>query len=426
MENPVAVYLLLTGGQALFFSMIATLNMVYQATIVGLSPFQMVLVGTVLETICFLGEIPTGVVADVYSRRLSIVIGVLLIGCGFTLEGAIPAFAAVLGAQLLWGLGATFTSGAVEAWITDEVGEDAVGMVFLRGTQIGRVGGIAGILLSAACGLLGTVQLPVLLGGLGFILLAGALALVMPEQHFNRTPASERSTWRQMGDTLREGSRLARRRPVVRTLVLVSLIIGLASEAFDRLWTVHVLRDYTFPALFGSRSPALWFGLLALVGSALGLLAAEAMKRFHPEALHHGTPARLLAGLAVLQVATTLLFAFAGSLWLALAGLWTRGVAGTVAEPVSAAWMNRNLAARTRATVLSLESQANALGQIGGGPALGWVGSAVSVRAALLGSALVFAPVIALYARAADRSDGAVMSRKESELVAAPSGDPLV
>lgn len=405
MENPVAVYLLLTGGQALFFSMIATLNLVYQATIVGLSPFQMVVVGTVLEIVCFLGEIPTGIVADVYSRRLSIVVGLFLIGGGFTLEGAVPAFVAVLGAQLLWGLGSTFTSGAVEAWITDEVGEDAVGMVFLRGTQIGRIGGIAGILLSAGFGLLGTVQLPVLLGGVGFLLLGGLLAMIMPERHFHRTPTSERSTWGQMRDTLREGARLAGRRPVVRTLVLVSLVVGLASEAFDRLWTVHVLVDYRFPPLLGSRSPALWFGLLALVGSLLGLTAAETLKRFHPEALHRGTPARLLAGLAGAQVAMTLLFALAGSLWVALGGFWLRGIAGTVAGPVAAAWMNRNLAAKTRATVLSLESQANALGQIGGGPALGWLGSAVSVRAALIGSALVLSPIIALYVRAAGKVD---------------------
>ncbi len=411
-ENPVAVYLLLTGGQALFMSMVFTLNLVYQATIIGLGPFQLVLVGTVLETVCFLGEIPTGIVADVYSRRLSIVIGVFLIGSGFTVEGAIPAFAAVLGAQLLWGLGATFISGAVEAWITDEAGEERVGMVFLRGTQISRAGAIAGILLSAGFGVLGTVQLPVLLGGLGFLVLGGLLALIMPERHFHRTPATERSTWGQMGDTLREGTRLARGRPVVRTLVLVNLVAGLASEAFDRLWRVHVLRDYTFPALFGSRSPALWFGLIALIGSLLGLLAAEMMKRTHPDAMHRGTPARLLAGLTAAQVAMTLVFALAGWLWVALAGFWARDIAGTVGEPVTAAWMNRNLAAKTRATVLSLESQANAFGQIGGGPALGWVGSAVSVRAALLGSALVFSPVIALFARAAGHPDTPATERE--------------
>jgi DHA3 family tetracycline resistance protein-like MFS transporter len=416
-ENAVAVYLLLTGGQSLFFSMVVTLNLVYQATIIGLSPFQMVFVGTVLETVFFLGEIPTGVVADIYSRRLSIIIGILLIGCGFTLEGARPTFAAVLAAQALLGIGWTFTSGAIAAWITDEVGDERVGLVFLRGTQIDRIGAIVGILLSAGFGMVGTVQLPVFLGGLGFVLLGGVLALTMPERNFHRTPVSERSTWHQMRDTLREGIRLARRRPVVRTLVLVSLVAGLASEAFDRLWTVHVLADYAFPALFGSRSPALWFGLIALAGSLLGLLAAEVVRRFHPEALHRGSPARLLAGMAAAQVATTLLFAVAGSLWMALSGLWIRQIAGTVMEPVSSAWMNRNLEARTRATVLSLESQANAFGQIGGGPALGWVGSAVSVRAALIGSALVFSPVVALYGHAMDHSGRADMAQDERQVV---------
>jgi DHA3 family tetracycline resistance protein-like MFS transporter len=178
-----------------------------------------------------------------------------------------------------------------------------------------------------------------------------------------------------------------------------------------------VLADYAFPALFGSRSPALWFGLIALAGSLLGLLTAEVVRRFHPEALHRGSPARLLAGMAAAQVATTLLFAVAGSLWMALSGLWIRQIAGTVMEPVSSAWMNRNLEARTRATVLSLESQANAFGQIGGGPALGWVGSAVSVRAALIGSALVFSPVVALYGHAMDHSGRADMAQDERQVV---------
>jgi DHA3 family tetracycline resistance protein-like MFS transporter len=70
--------------------------MVYQATVVGLSPLQLVLVGTALEATVFVFEVPTGVVADVRSRRLSIVIGYVLVGAGFVLEGAIPAFATVL------------------------------------------------------------------------------------------------------------------------------------------------------------------------------------------------------------------------------------------------------------------------------------------------------------------------------------------
>ncbi|MEP6651281.1 MAG: MFS transporter, partial [Lapillicoccus sp.] len=66
----------------------------------------------------------------------------------------------------------------------------------------------------------------------------------MPEEHFHRTPAAERETVRHMFRTAREGMRVARVRPVDRTIALVSLVVGLASEAFDRLWTVRVLDSF--------------------------------------------------------------------------------------------------------------------------------------------------------------------------------------
>ena len=78
--------------------------MVYQVETVGLGPLELVLVGTILELTAFLFEIPTGVVADLKSRRLSIIIGYALIGAGFVLEGSIPLFWAVAVAQVLWGV----------------------------------------------------------------------------------------------------------------------------------------------------------------------------------------------------------------------------------------------------------------------------------------------------------------------------------
>jgi hypothetical protein len=72
-------------------------------------------VGTTLEGCIFLFEVPTGVVADVYSRRLSIIIGFFLIGAGFIVEGSFPVFGAVLLSQVFWGIGYTFTSGATES-----------------------------------------------------------------------------------------------------------------------------------------------------------------------------------------------------------------------------------------------------------------------------------------------------------------------
>lgn len=396
--GPVPVYLLLRGGSDLLFTLIFTLNLVYQATVVGLSPMQMVLVGTLLETVCFLFEMPTGIVADVYSRRLSILIGLLLVGIGFTIEGSIPQFGAVLACQVLWGIGATFLSGAVEAWITDEVGDERVGPVFLRGTQVGLIGTVLGILGAVALGW-SSVRVPVIAGGIGFIALTGILALIMPERGFTRVPVGEHGRMADMVTIFRDGVATARRRPVVGRLFAVSLVVGLSSEAFDRLWTVHVLENLARPE--GFANVALWFGAIHLAGTLIGLAATEVAQRLHPESLRAGTPARMLISMAAVKVLATVGFALSPVTWIALPLLWSRSVAETLAGPVQAAWMNRNLEPKVRATVLSMEGQLNAVGQIAGGPPLGVLGNRLSVSGALIGSALVYAPVIWLYGRLA-------------------------
>ena len=73
--SPSTVYLIYSGASSLFFALIATVNIVYQLEVAKLSPLQLVLVGTSLEAICFLCQVPTGVLADVYSRRLAVILG---------------------------------------------------------------------------------------------------------------------------------------------------------------------------------------------------------------------------------------------------------------------------------------------------------------------------------------------------------------
>ena len=51
--------------------------------------------GTVLETSAFFFEVPTGVLADTYSRRLSIIIGIFLLGAAAMFEGSIPLFGTI-------------------------------------------------------------------------------------------------------------------------------------------------------------------------------------------------------------------------------------------------------------------------------------------------------------------------------------------
>jgi DHA3 family tetracycline resistance protein-like MFS transporter len=95
------VYLFLSGSFPLFFTMMAMISAIYRVETAGLNPLQLVLVGTVLELSVFIFEIPTGIVADMRSRRLSVIIGYFLIGLGLMVEGAFPLFSTILLAQVI-------------------------------------------------------------------------------------------------------------------------------------------------------------------------------------------------------------------------------------------------------------------------------------------------------------------------------------
>jgi DHA3 family tetracycline resistance protein-like MFS transporter len=75
-----------------------------------------------------------------------------------------------------------------------------------------------------------------------------------------------------------------------------------------------------------------------------------------------------------------------------------------VAIPLYSAWVNQKLDSKTRATVLSMSSQVDAIGQIGGGPGVAAIAALSSVVAAITTSGLLLTPAIFLVNRANSRS----------------------
>ena len=272
------LFLGVSGARAFFNALVFTINLIYQVQTVGLNPLQLVLVGTVLEVTVVLFEVPTGAVADVYSRRLSVIIGMALVGCGFLLEGSIPRFWAVLAAQVLWGVGYTFISGALQAWLADEVGGDAAGPIFLRASQAGLAAGLLGTAASVWLAQ-SWLQLPIILGGLLYLAMAAYMALTMPETGFRPAAPDERETWKRMAGAARSGLAAARGRPALRILIGLSLVTGLYSEGYDRLWTPHLLDGFSFPSLFGLGSQLLWFGVIGVGATLTGIAANELARR---------------------------------------------------------------------------------------------------------------------------------------------------
>ena len=397
------VYIAFNLLASLCFGLVFTVNTLFYATTVHLDPLQLVLVGTVLELSIFLFEVPTGIVADVFSRRLSIVIGYALIGCSFVLEGVIPALWTVLVSQFLWGLGYTFTSGATQAWLSDEIGATHAARVFLRTARLEQGFGFVVLPISILLAITSNIRVPIVLGGLGFILLSVFLHLFMTEQGFRPTPRENRNTWQQMRHTFFEGWRVVLSKPGLQWILVVTVILGAASESFDRLWQVHLL-SFQFPS-FGilnnlnlEQTRLVWFGLIGLGLSLVVMPLIHILER-RVNTTSFQTTARALLGLNFGLIAFLCVFAFAPNFALALAGYIGARAGRTLIEPLSQAWINQGLEPQTRATVLSMNGQADAIGQMAGGPVIGWLGK-TSLRLALAAGAGLLLPALGAYARA--------------------------
>jgi MFS transporter, DHA3 family, tetracycline resistance protein len=393
-----------------------TVTAVYFVTEVGLNPFQLVLVGTVLELTILVFEVPTGVVADTYSRRLSLIIGWVVMGLGMIIVGASHSFPVILGGYATWGFGYTFTSGADQAWITDEVGVARVGRLFVRGQQLGYVGGLAGIGVSVA---VASVDLSsaIMLGGVLAIGFAVFAAVMMPEHGFARRGRTERAgALRDLRTTTARGARYVRTSPLLLLIFGIAFFAGASTESFDRLWQAHIIDDIGLPGL-GSLDPVVWFGVFGAGSMLIGLAASQVLIRY-VEGTDRARLTRLLFLFTLVQAVAVLAFAFTGRLWPALTAFWLYYLTRSLVDPVFMTWVNENITDSTvRATVISISGQSDAIGQVTGGPALGAVGTVFSLRAALAAGAALLVPALALYGRAM-RHRG-----RSPELDAAPAED---
>lgn len=372
---------------------------IYLVRELDLSPLELILMGTAMEAAVFVFEVPTGVVADTYGRKLSLVIGFLGMGIAWLLVGVVSEPWAIIALWASWGLAYTFTSGAYQAWITDEVGVERVPEVFMRGARLAYAGALLGLGLSV---LVGTQSLraAVIAGGALQIACAVACIVLMPETGFRRRPAEERAgAFTELRTTASAGGRFVRARPLLLLLLGIAFFIGTASEAFDRLKEAHFLREIGLPAI-GHLDAVVWFGGFAAIAMLFGYFAIGSLQRRF-ERVGTGSIARLLFAFTATMAVAQFVFALTGAAVVAVVALLTTMLARQLLSPLWDIWVQQQITdSSVRATVNSITGQADAVGQAAGGPVLGVVGNGFGTGAALAAGALLLTPALALYTRA--------------------------
>jgi len=325
-------------------------------------------------------EIPTGVVADLYSRKWSIVISFLIVGGGYILSAHADVYWLLVVSQIMVGFGATFLSGAETAWITDELGSsDKAEPLILRRAGYELWAAVGGIVVFAALAAMSSLTIALTAIGALYGVWGLFLASAMPETNFRRSAGEG---WRGFLAMLQSGwSQSYQIRPL-RILVIAVFIGGLAKEAIDRL-DVQRLVDVGLPS---DIDEVLVIGALVAANSLIGAGMLEIAKRRATGAAVVPAMTALLVGVAggVLLLAQMDLLALAGL------GLILQGGFFVTTVPLVTTWANTFASSENRATIHSFVGQAEAFGEIVGGLALGAVAQAFSVPTAMTVSAALF------------------------------------
>ena len=394
------IYLLMGAWGGFAFALIMASYALYYITIAHLDALQLVLVGTALEASYFVFEIPTGVLADTFSRRMSVIIGLAIIGLAWAGQGLVPTFVAIASFEILRGVGEAFVHGATEAWVAGEVGDDALDGLFLRETQVSQLAGLAGLPVGVGLALI-DLRIPVVLGGVLVTALATLLIFVMPERRHPRRDVAR--SWRATVGTANRALLSVRTSALLVALLGAQFFWGAASEGYDRLWDPHLLLDLSFPP-FGLPA-VVGFGLLSLAGTIVVVGTAQVVRR-KVKSLDERLLPRVLVAIQIVRIGGRTLFALAPTLPLALIGSFVEPMVRGSFQPLFNAWLIRRTDEDVRATVLSTTSVSNAIGQVVGGPISGAIGNRSGIPLALLSSAFMLVPALGFLARATSARRG--------------------
>ncbi len=321
-------------------------------------------------------EIPTGVLADTVGRRASFLLSVatlVLTTVGYLvvawLGGGVFPFAAV---SVVMGLGFTFYSGAVEAWLVDALQstghQGGLDSVFARGSMVSGAAMLVGTL---GGGVLGDIDLalPYLLRTLMLVGVFAVAWFAMRDLGFTPRALRLATVPAEMKSVARASLRFGWQERPVRLLMLVSLLqYGFMAWAWYA-WQPYFLELLGRDAVWVAGAIASLLALAMIAGNAV----ADVFSRFC------GKRTTLLLWAAAVQTVAAIGVGLAGSFALAVALFLVVALALGMAGPVKQAYLQQSIPSAQRASVTSFDSMFGNAGAVVSQGGLGYLARARSI-----------------------------------------------
>jgi len=360
-------YLVLLLGNTLAASLIWGINTIFLLD-AGLSNLEAFAANAFFTAGMVLFEVPTGIVADTVGRRASYLLGTLTLAASTLLyvllwqvEGPFWAWALV---SMLIGLGFTFFSGAVEAWLVDAL--TATGFTGQLESVFGRgqiVGGAAMLVGSAAGGFIAhqtSLGVPFVLRGLILLVMFVVAFTLMHDVGF--TPEKGGRPLAEMRRVASASIEHGWRVPAVKWLMVENLFTGGVA-----IYGFYALQPYLLE-LYGDPQAYQIAGLAAALSAGAQIVGGVLAPRIRP--LFHRRTTALIAA-AALGAVTIGLIGLIERFWVVIGLIVVWGLLFAATTPIRQTYLNGLIPSRQRATILSFDSLMASSGGVWAQPVLG-------------------------------------------------------
>ena len=361
------IYLILLLGNTLAASFIWGINTLFLLD-AGLSNFEAFAANAFFTAGMVIFEIPTGVVADTVGRKASYLLGTITLSVTTALYWLLwlwqSPFVWWAIVSVLLGLGFTFFSGAVEAWLVDALTSTgytgSLEAVFGRGLVVTGIAMFAGSVLGGVIAQATNLGVPFLVRAGVLVVMFVYAFVVMKDLGF--VPDHSQGPLKATRTVLTESIDHGLKRRSVRYMILSApFASGVGIYAFYALQP-YLLELYGDPSAYSIAGLAA--AILSLAQIAGGVLAPRIRTLF-------ARRTSTVIGASLLSVITLIVLGLTSLFWFAVILLLVWGFVFAVADPVRQAYLNDMIPSKQRATVLSFDSLFGSLGGVFIQPALG-------------------------------------------------------
>lgn len=342
----------------------------------GMNLWQINVINSFFMATIILMEMPTGSFADKFGRHRSLTVSCFILALSyFSYQGA-NSFWIFIFAEVVAGIGKTFASGALEAWMIDSLlAQNKFYLkqrIFSFESYFVSAGTIIGSLSGAYIGDF-NLSWPWFLGG-AFAAFLGLYSLTLKETD---RQSSELKTSRSFHGQIKDSWKQGFANSQLTIIMILGATLALAVQAINMQWTVFFQGEYNLETKYLG-----WIYVAVALTQAGGASLVKYSLRFSK------SQTEILALTQILTAVLVIILTLISGLTITLSFFLMHEVGRGIFKPLKQSFFNDHLMSANRATSLSLDSMITKIGSLVGLLASGFIAQTWSIKVAWLSSGI--------------------------------------